>query len=148
INNTQAIIIYAQSRIPSTTSISQISYMAILLINNIAAPPIPIKSFTNFSIYNPNGIEAELLKNLLEISFKNNVCKSYNQSKMEWNFITDMTALNGDDLLESLVVHSYDTDLLETHSQYSFKSTKLVDFLPQDLKNTDDYLKSLKVFFR
>ena len=73
--------------------------MATLLINNIAAPPIPIKSFTNFSIHNPNGIEAELLKNLLEINFKNIVCKSYNQSKMEWNFVTDMTALNGDDLL-------------------------------------------------
>ena len=106
-----------------------------------------IKSFTNCSIHNPNGIEAELLKNLLKISFKNIVCKSYNQSKMEWNFVTDMTALNNDDLIESLIVHSYDADLLETHSRRSFKSTKLIDFSPQNLKNTNDYLKSLKIFF-
>jgi len=52
-----------------------------------------------------------------------------------------MTALNDDDLIESLVVHSYDTDLLETHSKHSFKSTKLIDFSLLDLKNTNDYLK-------
>ena len=121
--------------------------MATLLINNIAAPPIPLASSANFSIHNPNGVEATLLKNLLEVNFKNIVCKSYNQSKMEWNFITDMTALNNDDLIESLVVHSYDADLLETHSRRSFKSTKLIDFSPQNLKNTNDYLKSLKIFF-
>ena len=121
--------------------------MATLLINNIAAPPIPLVSSANFGIHNPNGVEATLLKNLLEVNFKNIVCKSYNQSKMEWNFITDMTALNNDDLIESLIVHSYDADLLETHSKCSFKSTKLIDFSPQNLKNTNDYLKSLKIFF-
>jgi hypothetical protein len=119
--------------------------MATLLINNITAPPI---SNANFNVHNPNGVDAALLKNLLEINFNNIVCKSYNQNKMEWKFITDMTALNDDDLIESLVVHSYDADLSERHSQRSFKSTKLIDFLPQDLKNTNDYLKSLKVFFK
>ena len=83
------------------------------------------------------SVEATLLKNLLEVNFKNIVCKSYNQNKIEWNFVTDMTALNEDDLIESLVVHSYDADLLETHSRRSFKSTKLIDFLPQNLKNTN-----------
>ena len=133
-----------QSRIPSTTSISQISHMATLLINNIAAPPIP----ANSDIHNPNGVEATLLKNLLEMNFKNIVCNSYNQSKIKWNFITDMTTLNSSDLIESLVVHSYDADLLEAHSRRSFKSTKLIDFLPQNLKNTNDYLISLKTFFK
>ncbi|PKY48400.1 hypothetical protein RhiirA4_463985 [Rhizophagus irregularis] len=33
-----------------------------------------------------------------------------------WSFITDMTTLNDSDIIESLVVHSYDADLLETHS--------------------------------
>ena len=121
--------------------------MAMLLINNIAAPPIPLASSANLGIHNPNGVEATLLKNLLEVNFKNIVCKSYNQSKMEWNFVTDMTALNNDDLIESLIVHSYDADLLETHSRRSFKSTKLIDFSPQNLKKTNDYLKSLKIFF-
>ena len=90
--------------------------MVTLLINNIAAPPIPLTSSANFGIHNLNGVEATLLKNLLEVNFKNIVCKSYNQSKMEWNFVTDMTALNNDDLIESLIVHFYDADLLETHS--------------------------------
>jgi len=136
-----------QSRIPNNTSISQISHMATLLINNIAASPIPLASSANVSVHNPKGVEATLLKNLLKVNFKNIVCKSYNQSKMEWNFVTDMTALNNDDLIESLIVHSYDADLLETHSRRSFKSTKLIDFSPQNLKNTNDYLKSLKIFF-
>jgi hypothetical protein len=90
--------------------------MATLLINNIAAPPISILSSANSSIHNPNGVEAILLKNLLEVNFKNIVCKSYNynQNKIKWNFVTDMTTLNDNDLIESLVVHSYDADLLET----------------------------------
>ena len=72
-----------QSQIPSITSISQISYMATLLINNIIAPPIPILSSANSSVHNPNGVEATLLKNLLEVNFKNIVCKSYNQNKIK-----------------------------------------------------------------
>ena len=46
--------------------------MATLLINNITAPPI---SITNFNIHNPNGVDAALLKNLLEVNFNNIVCK-------------------------------------------------------------------------
>ena len=123
--------------------------MATLFINNIAtASPIPLVSPENFGVHNPNGLEAILLKNLLNKYFKNIVCKSYNQCKVEWNFITDMMALDDDDLIESLVVRSYDADLVVTHSKRSFKSTKLIDFLPLDLKNTNDYLKSLKIFFR
>ena len=74
-----------QLRIPSITSISQISHiMATLLINNIVAPPIPILSSANSSIHNPNGVKATLLlKNLLEVNFKNIVCKSYNQNKIK-----------------------------------------------------------------
>ncbi|CAJ0628729.1 15293_t:CDS:2 [Entrophospora sp. SA101] len=53
-----------------------------------------------------------------------------------------------DDLIDSLIVHSYDADLIESHSKRSFKFTKLIDFLSQNLKNTTDYLKCLKIFFR
>ena len=59
-----------------------------------------------------------------------------------------MTTLNDDDLIESLIVHSYDADLFETHSKRSFKSTKQIDFSPLDLKNTNDYLKIPKDFFQ
>ena len=59
-----------------------------------------------------------------------------------------MTALNEDELIESLVIHSYDADLLEIHSRRSFESTKLIDFPPHNPKNTNDYPKSLKVLFK
>jgi hypothetical protein len=137
-----------QTRIPNTTSVSQISHMATLLINNIATSPIPFVSSENLSVHNSNGVEAALLKNSLDKYFKNIVHKSYNQCKAEWNFITDMTTLNNDDLIESLIVHSYDADSSEMHSKRSFKSTKLIDFSPLDLKNTNDYLKALKIFFK
>ena len=54
-----------------------------LLINNIAISPIPIVSSTNIDIHNPNSVEAILLKNLLEINFKNIICKSYNKCKVK-----------------------------------------------------------------
>jgi hypothetical protein len=119
--------------------------MATLLINKIDAPTIPISSS---NIHNPNGVEAGLLKNLLRMNFNNIVCESYNQNKMKWIFVTDMIDLNEDDLIDSLIVHSYDADLIETHSKRSFKFTKLIDFLPQNLKNASDYLKCLDIFFR
>jgi hypothetical protein len=119
--------------------------MATLLINKINAPTIPIGSS---NIHNPKGVEAGLLKNLLIMKFERIVCESYNKNKMEWNFVTDMINLNEDDLIDSLIVHSYDADLIESHSKHSFKFTKLIDFLPQNLKNTTDYLKCLKIFFR
>jgi len=119
--------------------------MATLLINKVNAPAIPINSS---NIHNPNGVEAELLKNLLKRDFNKIVCESYNQNKMKWNFIIDMIDLIEDGLIDSLVVHSYDADLMETHSKHSFKFAKLIDFLPQSLKNISDYLKCLEVFFR
>lgn len=56
--------------------------------------------------------------------------------------------MDEDNLIDSLVLHSYDADLTEKHSKRSFNSTKLIEFLLQDLKNTNDYLKSLGEFFR
>jgi len=100
--------------------------MATLLINNVTISPILIISSTNISIHNPNDIEAILLKNLLKINFKNIVYKSYNECKVKWNLISDMTSLNENDLIESLIVHSYNANL----------------------KNKNDYLKSLKIFFK
>src|SRR6266511_2469323 len=78
--------------------------MATLLINNVTISPILIISSTNISIHNPNDIEAILLKNLLKINFKNIVYKSYNECKVKWNLISDMTSLNENDLIESLIV--------------------------------------------
>ena len=83
-----------------------------LLINNIAISPIPIVSSTNIDIHNPNSVEAILLKNLLKINFKNIVYKSYNECKVKWNLISDMTSLNENDLIESLIYTSWRIDEL------------------------------------
>ncbi|RGB39828.1 hypothetical protein C1646_754070 [Rhizophagus diaphanus] len=56
--------------------------------------------------------------------------------------------MDKDNLIDSLVLHSYDADLMKKHSKRSFNSTKLIEFLFQNLKNTNDYLKSLGKFFR
>jgi hypothetical protein len=119
--------------------------MATLLVNKINAPAIPINAS---NIHNPNGVEAGLLKNLLKRNFNNIICESYDQNKMKWIFVTDTIDLNEEDLIDSLIVHSYDADLMETHSKRSFKFAKLIDFIPQDLKNINDYLKCLEIFFR
>jgi len=95
----------------------------------VATSPIPIILSTDIGIHNSNDIKAILLKNLLEINFKNIICKSYNKCKVKWNLIPDMTFLNENNLIESLIIHSYDADLLEKYSQCSFESTKLIDFL-------------------
>ena len=52
--------------------------MATSLINNIAA-------IINFNIHNPNGVDAALLKNLLEINFNNIVCKVVIRTKLSGN---------------------------------------------------------------
>ena len=56
--------------------------------------------------------------------------------------------MDEDNLIDSLILHSYNADLMEKHSRRSFNSTKLIEFLPQDLKNTNDYLKTLNEFFK
>ncbi|CAG8831473.1 19836_t:CDS:1, partial [Racocetra persica] len=40
----------------------------------------------------------------------------------------------------SLSVHMYDGTLENQHMRY-FNNTKLIDFIPSNLKNTDDYLQ-------
>jgi hypothetical protein len=53
------------TRIPSATSISQISHMATILFNNIETIPIPYISPNNTSIHNPNGVCDTILKTTL-----------------------------------------------------------------------------------
>ena len=56
--------------------------------------------------------------------------------------------MDQDNLIDSLILHSYDADLTEKYQKRSFNSTKLIEFLPQDLKNTNDYLKTLEEFLK
>ncbi|RHZ82280.1 hypothetical protein Glove_110g21 [Diversispora epigaea] len=112
-----------ESRIPSVTSINRISHMATILLNTNNISPIPLSS----AFHNPNGIDD-------------------NTQKSNWNSIKDVTTLNEFDLVETLVVHCYDADLSEKHVR-RFDTTKLVDFIPSDLKNMNDYIKALTKAF-
>ncbi|CAB5387234.1 unnamed protein product [Rhizophagus irregularis] len=136
-----------QSRIPSTTSISQVSHMATILINYVKTSPVSYNFNSEFNVHNINGVDAGLLNQWLNKKYMNIISESYYQRKTKWNFVKDLTTMDEDNLIDSLVLHSYDADLTEKHSKRSFNSTKLIEFLPQDLINTNDYLKSLGEFF-
>jgi len=120
--------------------------MATLLINvsNITAP-IPFFSANNCSIHNPHGVEAIRIKEALLNQYMTTFSVSYNTRKSTWNQLSNILTLDEAELIESLTVHSYDADISEKRIR-SFNTTKLIDFIPTDLKNTNDYLKSLKKF--
>ncbi|RHZ76961.1 hypothetical protein Glove_187g6 [Diversispora epigaea] len=131
-----------ESRIPSVTSINRISHMATILLNTNNISPIPLSS----AFHNPNGIDANLLKQALNLQYMTGFSISYNTQKSNWSSIKDVTTLNEFDLVETLVVHCYDADLSEKHVR-RFDTTKLVDFIPSDLKNMNDYIKALTKAF-
>ncbi|RHZ81370.1 hypothetical protein Glove_121g14 [Diversispora epigaea] len=132
-----------ESRIPSVTSINRISHMATILLNTNNILPIPLSS----TFHNPNGIDANLLKQVLNFQYMTGFSNSYNAQKFNWISIKDVTTLNEFDLVETLVVHCYDADLSEKHVR-RFDTTKLVDFILSDLKNMNDYIKVLIKVFR
>lgn len=120
--------------------------MATLLINTSSnITPIPFFSNNNYSVHNPNGIEASVIKNALVNQYMITFNVSYNTRKSTWNQLPDISTLSEAELIESLIVHSYDADITEKRIR-SFNSTKLIDFIPTDLKNTNDYLKALNKF--
>ena len=116
--------------------------MATLLLNTSDIAPIPLFTSNLFTIHNPNGVDAVMLKNALYSQYMPNFAISYNVQKSTWISINDITALNESDLMETLTIHCYDADLSEKRVR-KFDATKLVDFIPADLKNMNDYLKVL-----
>ncbi|PKY29956.1 hypothetical protein RhiirB3_446809 [Rhizophagus irregularis] len=133
------------TRIPSVTSISQISHMATILFNNVKITPIPYISSSNTSIHNPNGVDASILKITLWENYMISFAMSYNSLKTHWAQFQDITTANESSLLESLIVHSYDADLFERYGR-KFTEIKLVDLIELNLKNTKDYLQAIKSF--
>jgi hypothetical protein len=120
--------------------------MTTLSINtssNIA--PIPFFSSSNYSVHNPNSIEAFIIKEVLVNQYMVTFNVSYNTRKSTWSQLPDILTLSEAELIESLTIHSYDADITEKHIR-NFNSTKLIDFIPTNLKNTDDYLKALNRF--
>ena len=128
-----------ESRIPSVTSINRISHMATLLLNTSNIPSVPLFTSNLLTFHNPNGVDATLLKEALKLQYMGRFLISYNAQKSTWLSITDITSSCESDLMESLIIHCYDADL----SVRKFNAMKLVDFIPANLKNMNDYLKVL-----
>ena len=85
--------------------------MATTLLNTNNVSSIP----SLFALHNPNGIDANLLKQAFHLQYMTEFSISYNAQKSKWCSITDITTLNESDLVETLVVHCYDADLSEKH---------------------------------
>ena len=119
--------------------------MATILFNNVEATPIPYISSNNTSINNTNGVDAIILKTALWENYMISFAMSYNSLKNYWTQFQDITSANESNLLESLIVHSYDADLFERYGR-KFTKMKLVDLVELNLKNMKDYLQAIKSF--
>ena len=119
--------------------------MATILFNNVNTTPIPYFSSNNNSIHNPNGVDANILKITLWEDYMVPLGMSYNLLKTHWTWVQDTTTTNESNLLESLIVHSYNTNLFEKYGR-KFTQTKLIDLIELNLKNMKDYLQAVKSF--
>lgn len=120
--------------------------MATILFNGAYASPIPYYSDNKISIHNPNGVDPIILKNMLS-DYMISMGKSYNLAKDNWVMVPNMIMMDEAELLESLIVHSYDLDLFEQYGR-KFNQTKLVDCIELNLKNTENYLQAIESFIR
>ncbi|CAB4408461.1 unnamed protein product [Rhizophagus irregularis] len=135
-----------ESRQPNATLLSRIAHMATLLINTLSnSALIPFFSSNNYSVHNPNGIKAFIIKKALVNQYMVTFNVSYNARKSTWSQLPDISILSKAELIESLTIYSYDADITEKHIR-NFNFTKLIDFILTNLKNTDDYLKALNRF--
>ncbi|CAH1768688.1 8283_t:CDS:2, partial [Entrophospora sp. SA101] len=66
---------------------------------------------------NPKGVDASIIKNDLHDMIL--LAKSYNLEKANWKEISDLIKFDEPELIQSLVVHSYDIDIYE---KYGFLS--------------------------
>ena len=108
--------------------------------------PIPYYSNNNSSVHNPHGVDATLLKIICKEQFMITLANSYNSIKSSWKLTADL--INNDtNLIENLMIHSYDADISEKYHQ-KFNQIKLVDCVELDLKNTKNYMQAIKTFIK
>lgn len=118
--------------------------MATILFNTTHANPIPYYSDNRVPIHNPKGVDPMILKRMLS-DYMISMGKSYNLVKENWGMVPNMIMMDEAELLESLIVHSYDLDLFEKYG-HKFNQTKLVDCIELNLKNTENYLQAIESF--
>lgn len=121
--------------------------MATIMFDKVTAPPIPYNNENNDPIHNPKGVDASIIKDALCNEYMVLFAKSYNSEKANWKEISDLIKFDEPELIQSLVVHSYDIDIYEKYGR-KFTQTKLVDFLELDLKNMKNYIQAIESFIR
>ncbi|CAG8667649.1 21778_t:CDS:2, partial [Racocetra persica] len=132
-------------QIPSATSIPQIAHMATILFNTEKTPPILFYSQSGFLVHNSNSVDSVLLKTILWEQYIISFANSYNFEKINWKWIHDIIFANESELIESLVVYSYDANIFERY-RCQFDQTKLIDLIELDLKNMNNYIEAIKTF--
>ena len=119
-------------RAPNTTSSNQMAHMATILVNTIKIPAIPFFSTSNFSVHESGMVNSLRLKQVLQIEM-NHLGLNYNQRKYSWPIIEDSLNKSEEELIDSLMIHSYDPDMA-TKKVRHLNNTKLVDFISLNLK--------------
>ncbi|CAJ0759629.1 5907_t:CDS:2 [Entrophospora sp. SA101] len=72
---------------------------------------------------------------------------SYTEQSSKWFCIPDSSKLPESELINSLMIHTYDIDLQNNlHENRKMDTVKLVDFVSQDLKSLPDYLQAITPF--
>ena len=79
--------------------------MVTVLFNTSKVSSIPYYSDNNLPIYNPNSIDAFIIKTALWTNHLISLGKSYNSVKFNWNNYHE------GELMESLTIYSYNADL-------------------------------------
>ncbi|CAH1770840.1 11732_t:CDS:1, partial [Entrophospora sp. SA101] len=137
--------------LPNTTSLSDVAHMATTMIHTPRLSPIPYlsSSFDDdiHTIHNPNNVDAELLSWALKYDYILCFGISYTEQSSKWFCIPDSSKLPESELINSLMIHTYDIDLQNNlHENRKMDTVKLVDFVSQDLKSLPDYLQAITPF--
>jgi len=93
------------------------------------------------------NVDTDLLSWVLRIDHMSSLRVSYIEKKSTWFCVSNNTNLNEETLINHLTVHSYDPDLQEAHPEKKrMRYTKLINFIPQELKSLDEYLQAITPF--
>ena len=122
------------------------AHMTTILVNTIMASAIPFFSTNNFSVYESGMVNSLRLQCILQVEI-NNLGFSYNQRKDLWPMVKSLSNESEEQLIDSLIVHSYDADVGAKKVRH-LNNTKLVDFISLNLKNTRDYLNAVNILIR
>ncbi|RIB22321.1 hypothetical protein C2G38_2033679 [Gigaspora rosea] len=117
---------------PDTTDTSWAVHMATIITN-----PCPIPAIPRNGALNPKIVDDELIMKHLDERFIANLGISYHDR------IKGKGSNN--DLIEKLILHSYDDRLAKKKSDRHIQNAILFDFVESNLKSVENYTKALQI---